>query len=126
MERRDGRIVRRLASQPAAHRRFERAHLDHGSDAFLGIQAPIAGVAGDQQAALFGQACTKDGMAKNTYGTGSFVLMQTGKRRVASGAGILTTVPWRRPRGLSYALEGAIFLTRATLQWLRDRVGVIA
>src|SRR2546430_16843677 len=126
MERRDGRIVRRLASQPAAHRRFERAHLDHGSDAFLGIQAPIAGVAGDQQAALFGQACTKDGMAKNTYGTGSFVLMQTGKRRVASGAGMLTTVAWRRAGELSYALECAIFITGASLPWLRDGLGIIA
>jgi len=95
-------------------------------DAFLGIQAPIAGVAGDQQAALFGQACTKDGMAKNTYGTGSFVLMQTGKRRVASGAGMLTTVAWRRAGELSYALEGAIFITGAALQWLRDGLGIIA
>src|SRR5436189_3999418 len=95
-------------------------------DAFLGIQAPIAGVAGDQQAALFGQACTKDGMAKNTYGTGSFVLVQTGKRRVASGAGMVTTVAWRRAGELSYALEGAIFITGAALQWLRDGLGIIA
>jgi len=95
-------------------------------DAFLGIKAPITGVAGDQQAALFGQACTKDGMAKNTYGTGSFVLMQTGKRRVASGAGMLTTVAWRRAGELSYALEGAIFITGAALQWLRDGLGIIA
>src|SRR2546421_7863316 len=95
-------------------------------NAFLGIKAPITGVAGDQQAALFGQACTKDGMAKNTYGTGSFVLMQTGKRRVASGAGMLTTVAWRRAGELSYALEGAIFITGATLQWLRDGLGIIA
>jgi len=96
------------------------------ADAFLGIKAPIAGVAGDQQAALFGQACTKDGMAKNTYGTGSFVLVQTGKRRVASGTGMLTTVAWRRTGELSYALEGAIFITGAALQWLRDGLGIIA
>ena len=95
-------------------------------EAFLGIQAPIAGVAGDQQAALFGQACTSDGMAKNTYGTGSFVLMQTGKRRVASATGMLTTVAWRRAGELSYALEGAIFITGAALQWLRDGLGIIA
>ena len=95
-------------------------------EAFLGIQAPIAGVAGDQQAALFGQACTSDGMAKNTYGTGSFVLMQTGKRRVASATGMLTTVAWRRAGELSYALEGAIFITGAALQWLRDGLGLIA
>jgi len=75
------------------------------------IAAPITGIAGDQQAALFGQACTADGMAKNTYGTGSFVLMQTGRRRVASSSG--------------YALEGAIFVTGAALQWLRDGLGII-
>src|SRR5439155_1353950 len=83
------------------------------------------GVAGDQQAALFGQACTTDGMAKNTYGTGSFVLMQTGGRRVASGSGMLTTVAWRRDAVLSYALEGSIFVTGAALQWLRDGLGII-
>ncbi len=90
------------------------------------IVAPIAGVAGDQQAALFGQACTTDGMAKNTYGTGSFVLMQTGPRRVASRSGMLTTVAWRRAGKLSFALEGAIFVTGAALQWLRDGLGIIA
>ncbi len=95
-------------------------------DAFLGIEAPIAGIAGDQQAALFGQACTTDGMAKNTYGTGSFVLMQTGGERVASSSGMLTTVAWRRVGKLSYALEGAIFITGAALQWLRDGLGIIA
>jgi glycerol kinase len=87
--------------------------------------APIAGVAGDQQAALFGQACTADGMAKNTYGTGSFVLMQTAGRRVASSTGMLTTVAWRRDGLLDYALEGAIFVTGAALQWLRDGLGII-
>jgi glycerol kinase len=96
---------------------------DKGS--FLGIAAPIAGIAGDQQAALFGQACTTDGMAKNTYGTGSFVLMQTGASRVASSTGMLTTVAWRRAGLLSYALEGAIFITGAALQWLRDGLGII-
>jgi len=90
------------------------------------IVAPIAGVAGDQQAALFGQACTTEGMAKNTYGTGSFVLMQTGPRRVASRSGMLTTVAWRRAGKLSFALEGAIFVTGAALQWLRDGLGIIA
>ena len=89
------------------------------------IAAPITGIAGDQQAALFGQACTADGMAKNTYGTGSFVLMQTGARRVASTAGMLTTVAWRRNGKLSYALEGAIFVTGAALQWLRDGLGIM-
>jgi len=93
--------------------------------AFAGVAAPITGVAGDQQAALFGQACTREGMAKNTYGTGSFVLMQTGAHRVASESGMLTTVAWRRHGRLSYALEGAIFVTGAALQWLRDGLGII-
>ena len=93
--------------------------------AFGGIAAPISGIAGDQQAALFGQACTEVGMAKNTYGTGSFVLMQTGANRVASRSRMLTTVAWRRAGRLSYALEGAIFITGAALQWLRDGLGII-
>jgi len=95
------------------------------ADAFVGISAPVCGIAGDQQAALFGQACTKVGMAKNTYGTGSFVLLQTGADRVASRSGMLTTVAWRRDGRLSYALEGAIFVTGAALQWLRDGLGII-
>jgi glycerol kinase len=94
-------------------------------DVFGGIAAPITGIAGDQQAALFGQACTTAGMAKNTYGTGSFVLMQTGLDRVASTSGMLTTVAWRRAARLNYALEGAIFITGAALQWLRDGLGII-
>jgi len=92
---------------------------------FAGIDAPIAGIAGDQQAALFGQACLEPGMAKNTYGTGSFVLLQTGRQRGESGTGMLTTVAWLREGALSYALEGAIFVTGAALQWLRDGLGII-
>ncbi|HEY2597645.1 MAG TPA: glycerol kinase GlpK [Candidatus Dormibacteraeota bacterium] len=92
---------------------------------FAGIDAPICGIAGDQQAALFGQACITPGMAKNTYGTGSFVLMQTGAQRVPSTSGMLTTVAWRRAGRLSYALEGAIFITGAALQWLRDGLRII-
>jgi glycerol kinase len=92
---------------------------------FGGIEAPVSGIAGDQQAALFGQACVNIGMAKNTYGTGSFVLMQTGEQRVASTSGMLTTVAWRRGGDLSYALEGSIFITGAALQWLRDGLGII-
>jgi glycerol kinase len=95
-------------------------------ESFGGIDAPITGIAGDQQAALFGQACTAVGMAKNTYGTGSFVLVQTGADRVPSKSGMLTTVAWRRAGRLSYALEGAIFITGAALQWLRDGLGIIA
>jgi glycerol kinase len=95
-------------------------------DAFLEIHAPICGIAGDQQAALFGQACLTAGMAKNTYGTGSFVLAQTGQRPVRSSSGMLTTVGWLRGGALTYALEGAIFITGAALQWLRDGLGMIA
>jgi glycerol kinase len=94
-------------------------------DVFGGVRAPISGIAGDQQAALFGQACLRPGMAKNTYGTGSFVLAQTGAKPTFSRSGLLTTVAWRRDGGLSYALEGAIFITGASLQWLRDGLGLI-
>jgi glycerol kinase len=95
------------------------------ADAFGGVDAPVSGIAGDQQSALFGQACTAAGMAKNTYGTGSFVLLQTGAEPVWSRSGMLTTVAWRRSGRLSYALEGAIFVTGAALQWLRDGLGII-
>ncbi|HUJ64879.1 MAG TPA: FGGY-family carbohydrate kinase, partial [Acidimicrobiales bacterium] len=88
---------------------------------------PISGVAGDQQAALFGQACFAPGMTKNTYGTGSFVLMNVGDRRPDPVDGLLTTVAWSldNPRRVDYALEGAIFITGAAVQWLRDGLGLI-
>jgi glycerol kinase len=89
------------------------------------ISGKVAGIAGDQQAALFGQACIEPGMAKNTYGTGSFVLLQTGGEPVSSSTGMLTTIAWRRGGALTYALEGAIFITGAALQWLRDGLGII-
>ena len=94
-------------------------------DAFLGLSLPIAGIAGDQQAALFGQACYSPGMSKCTYGTGSFVLTNTGSTPVRSDAGLLTTVAWDIGDGLVYALEGAIFVTGAAVQWLRDGLGLI-
>lgn len=93
--------------------------------AFLGIAASVSGIAGDQQAALFGQACLQPGMAKNTYGTGSFVLVNAGTRRPTSRNGMLETVAWGRERKLHYALEGAIFSTGSALQWLRDGLGLI-
>jgi glycerol kinase len=94
--------------------------------AFLGLDLPIAGVAGDQQAALFGQACFEVGDSKCTYGTGSFVLVNTGSELVRSDAGLLTTVAWMDPAGtLTYAQEGAIFVTGAAIQWLRDGLGII-
>ncbi|GAC1314881.1 MAG: glycerol kinase GlpK [Acidimicrobiales bacterium] len=88
---------------------------------------PISGVAGDQQAALFGQACVEPGMTKNTYGTGSFVLMNVGATRPPPVDGLLTTVGWTLADGTTtYALEGAIFVTGAAIQWLRDGLGLIA
>jgi glycerol kinase len=93
---------------------------------FLGLDLPIAGIAGDQQAALFGQACFSRGDSKCTYGTGSFVLVNTGADIVRSDAGLLSTVAWMAPDGaLTYALEGAIFVTGAAVQWLRDGLGII-
>lgn len=93
--------------------------------AFLGIAAPIAGVAGDQQAALVGQACFEPGDAKNTYGTGSFVLLNTGERAAVSEHGLLTTIAYSDASGVRYALEGAIFVTGAAIQWLRDGLGIL-
>ncbi len=87
---------------------------------------PIAGVAGDQQAALFGQACWSPGMAKNTYGTGCFLLLHTGARPVRSKNNLLTTVAWRIGGQTEYALEGSVFIGGAVVQWLRDGLGLIA
>jgi glycerol kinase len=92
----------------------------YGMTNLLGTPIPIAGIAGDQQAALFGQACTKPGMAKNTYGTGCFMLMNTGTKRIASKNNLLTTVAWRIGNRTEYALEGSIFIAGAVVQWLRD------
>jgi len=86
----------------------------------LGSAVPIAGIAGDQQAALFGQGCVASGSAKNTYGTGCFLLMNTGTEAPASENGLVTTVAWRREGVLQYALEGSIFVAGAAVQWLRD------
>jgi glycerol kinase len=95
-------------------------------EAFLGLSLPIAGVAGDQQAALFGQACFTPGASKCTYGTGSFVLANTGSRIVRSRAGMLSTVAWMDDSGkLTYALEGSVFVTGAAVQWLRDGLGLL-
>lgn len=93
---------------------------------WFGAPVSIAGVAGDQQAALFGQAGFRPGMAKNTYGTGAFLLMNTGARPVLSEKGLLTTVAWRIGDQVWYALEGSIFIAGAVVQWLRDELGLIA
>lgn len=94
-------------------------------DSFLGVSVPVAGIAGDQQAALFGQACFDQGMTKNTYGTGSFVLVNTGARPVLSESGMLTTIAWGIDDSVTYALEGSIFITGAAIQWLRDGLHLI-
>ncbi len=86
---------------------------------------PIAGIAGDQQAALFGQMCTKPGMVKNTYGTGCFMLMNTGEKPVVSHNNLLTTVAWKVNGITNYALEGSVFIAGAVVQWLRDGLGII-
>ncbi len=92
----------------------------------LGAAVPIAGVAGDQQAATFGQACFAPGMAKNTYGTGCFLLLNTGEQAVLSQHGLLTTIAWGLNGRVTYALEGSIFIAGAAIQWLRDGLGIIA
>src|SRR5438046_5509610 len=86
---------------------------------------PVAGIAGDQQAALFGQACYAPGTAKNTYGTGCFLLLNTGRAPVVSSHGLLTTIAWRIGAETTYALEGSVFVAGATLQWLRDGLGIL-
>lgn len=93
---------------------------------FFGASIPVAGIAGDQQAALFGQACYGEGRAKNTYGTGSFLLMNTGREAVPSKEGLLTTIAWKiDDEPVEYALEGSIFVTGAAVQWLRDGLQII-
>ena len=91
-----------------------------------GLRVPVSGIAGDQQAALFGQACVMPGMTKNTYGTGSFVLTNVGTRLPEPVDGLLTTIAWSlAPGAVTYAMEGAIFITGAAVQWLRDGLGII-
>ncbi len=90
-----------------------------------GVDIPIAGIAGDQQAALFGQACLVPGMAKNTYGTGCFLLLNTGREAVNSRNNLLTTVAWQRNGATDYALEGSVFIGGAVVQWLRDGLKII-
>jgi glycerol kinase len=95
------------------------------SSIFGGVEVPIAGIAGDQQAALFGQGCFEKGMAKNTYGTGCFMLMNTGEKLVKSKNGLLTTIAWGLNGKVEYALEGSVFIAGAAIQWLRDGLKLI-
>lgn len=98
----------------------------HAKSSILGVEGiPIAGIAGDQQAALFGQGCFSPGMAKNTYGTGCFMLMNTGKEAVASQNGLLTTIAWGLAGQVEYALEGSIFVAGSAIKWMRDTVELV-
>jgi glycerol kinase len=94
-------------------------------DTLFGAPIPLAGIAGDQQAATFGQACHRPGMVKNTYGTGCFMLMHAGEHPAASHERLLSTVGWRIHEGPCYLLEGSVFMGGATVQWLRDGLGII-
>ncbi len=93
--------------------------------AFFGVGIPVSGIAGDQQAALFGQNCVSPGMAKNTYGTGCFMLLNTGEQPVYSQAGLLTTIAWGMNGKVSYALEGSVFIAGAAIQWIRDGLKMV-
>ncbi|MBM3660109.1 MAG: glycerol kinase GlpK [Actinobacteria bacterium] len=95
-------------------------------DCAAGLAVPVSGIAGDQQASLFGQACVEPGQTKNTYGTGSFVLMNVGSTLPSPVDGLLTTVAWQIGETVTYALEGAVFVTGAAVQWLRDGLGILA
>ena len=97
----------------------------HTSGNFSNAKIPVAGIAGDQQSALFGQLCTQPGMVKNTYGTGCFMLMNTGEQPVTSKNNLLTTVAWKINGKTAYALEGSVFIAGAVTQWLRDGLGII-
>lgn len=97
----------------------------HTTPNFFAVKIPIAGIAGDQQAALFGQMCTKPGMVKNTYGTGCFMLMNIGEKPIVSENNLLTTVAWKIRGKTHYALEGSIFIAGAVVQWLRDSLKII-
>ena len=101
------------------------AHV-YGETTEFGGSVPVAGIAGDQQAALYGQACHSPGLGKNTYGTGSFVLENAGEDAPGAHEGLLTTVAWGVADRVDYALEAAIFVTGAAVQWLRDGLGIIA
>ncbi len=101
------------------------AHV-YGTTREFGGEVPVAGIAGDQQAALFGQACWEAGMAKNTYGTGSFVLLNSGEEMPEPSEGLLTTIAWGLEDRVEYALEAAVFVTGAAVQWLRDGLGIVA
>ena len=123
----DGRMLEELQVPPELlpEVRDSSGVFGHADPEWFGASVPIAGIAGDQQAALFGQGCTRPGRAKNTYGTGCFLLMNTGERAHPSETGLLTTIGWGIEDRVDYALEGSIFVAGSAVQWLRDGLGVI-
>jgi glycerol kinase len=123
----DDELLRLLGIPPAMLPSVKGSSERYGDTeaSLLGRAVPITGAAGDQQAALFGQACFAPGSAKNTYGTGCFMLLNTGSRAVPSANGLLTTVAWRIGREVTYALEGAVFIAGAAVQWVRDGLEAI-
>ncbi len=123
----DEEILEKLAIPPSILPKAMPSSCIYGQTvaAFLGAPIPIAGAAGDQQAALFGQTCLSPGSSKCTYGTGAFLLMNTGSRPIDSHSGLVTTVAWGLGDGVTYALEGSIFVAGAAIQWLRDELRFI-
>ncbi len=121
----DQRMLKELNIPPAILPEVKPSAADFGVWKYEGQSIPIAGVAGDQQAALFGQACFQPGMAKNTYGTGCFMLMNTGDKIQLSKNGLITTIAWGLDGKVSYALEGSVFIAGAAVQWLRDSLHLI-
>ena len=121
----DAELLQALRVPPAMMPEVRDSAGDFGKVAIGNSGIPIMGVAGDQQAALFGQACFDEGSAKNTYGTGCFLLMNTGGKQVSSDNGLLTTIAWSLDGRVSYALEGSVFVAGAAIQWLRDGLGII-
>ena len=122
----DGELCELLGVDPARLPEPLPSSCVFGTTSEFGGEVPVAGVAGDQQAALFGQACHRPGMAKNTYGTGSFVLLNSGPEPPTAPDGLLATVAWGLGDEVAYALEASIFVTGAAVQWLRDGLGIIA
>jgi glycerol kinase len=121
----DEELCSLLGVDPASLPEPAPSAVDYGTTKEFGGAVPVAGIAGDQQAALFGQRCVRPGLAKNTYGTGSFVLLNTGIEAPEPGEGLLTTVAWGIQGQTDYALEAAVFVTGAAVQWLRDGLGII-
>ncbi len=121
----DNQLLKELDIPPSMLPEVKASSAHFGVYNLNGIEIPIAGVAGDQQAALFGQACFEPGMAKNTYGTGCFMLMNTGNKIQQSKNGLITTIAWQLGNRVEYALEGSVFIAGAAVQWLRDSLGII-